>query len=566
MKSTNLCAFDTQLPEMPDGVEADCIRPFACNAPLWSEREIMQGTSGSSNSLKWMPIRMHAKKFWSLIFISGVFACLLSQSESAEATQLKAAGKPVNTSVNTLTGEGWRKSSPKLPPPRPFKLPNVTTYKLDNGLTVQLVEDHRVPFATVMLGVKAGSAQEPAGLCGVADVTADMVTEGTKNRSSKQIAEEIDFIGGALKGGAELDYTLLTGSALSRYTDKLLDVLSDVVLNPSFPEEELKLKKTNLLQELVMKRSQPEFLEEERFAKVVFGDHPYGVVAPSPQDVEKMSAKDLQDFHSQFYRPNDAVLIAVGDFDSNKMKELIEKHFGESWKSADIPKQNLPSYPQRQGRRIYLVDRPGSVQSAIKLGNVAISKNDPDYFPLLLANQILGGAAHSRLFLNIREQKGFTYGAYSSFSAHRQPGPFAAEADVRTEVTGPALQEFLYELDRIRNLRVQDKELKDAKNYLSGSFSLGLETQAGLAQRLLEVQLYDLPADYLENYTNKIMAVNLDDVRRVARKDMDVNNMTIVVVGDGAKIKHDLEFFAPVETYDTAGKATKSAAVVGNTD
>ena len=182
-----------------------------------------------------------------------------------------------------------------------------------------------------------------------------------------------------------------------------------------------------------------------------------------------------------------------------------------------MPTASMPPLPKHQGRRIYLVNRPGSVQSSIKLGNVAISRTDPDYFPMTIANQILGGAAHSRLFLNIREQKGFTYGAYSSIASHRQPGAFSAEAaEVRTDVTAPSLQEFLYELERIRNVKVTDKELKDAKAYIVGSFQLGLETQSGLAQRMLELKLFDLPDNYLENYANKVMAVTPDDIRRVS--------------------------------------------------
>ncbi|MBI4534249.1 MAG: insulinase family protein, partial [Candidatus Melainabacteria bacterium] len=174
--------------------------------------------------------------------------------------------------------DAWRKSPPTLPSPRAFKLPNVVTYKLDNGLTVRLVEDHRVPFITVFLGIKTGSALEPVELTGLAALTADMITEGTKGRTSRQIAEEIDFIGGALKGASDYDFTLISGSALAKYKNNLFDVMSDVVLHPSFPADELKLKKTNLIQELVVKRSQPDFLQDEQFHKVVFGAHPYAIV------------------------------------------------------------------------------------------------------------------------------------------------------------------------------------------------------------------------------------------------------------------------------------------------
>lgn len=461
----------------------------------------------------------------------------------------------------SVSNEQWRKNPPSSPPPRPFKLPTITSYKLDNGLQVQLIEDHRVPFLTVALGIKAGSALEPKDKLGLAEMTADMLNEGTTTKKSKEIADETDFIGGGLKAVSDFDFTIVSGSALSKYSDRLVNLLSDIVFHPTFPEEELKLAKTNLTQALAMKRSEPDFLVEERFNKVVFGDHPYSVVAPTPTTIENIARKDLQEFHDSHYLPNEATLVIVGDFDPAHLKQQIESKFGTGiWKSGTMPVADMPQLPKQNGRKIYLVDRPGSVQSSIKLGNVAINKADPDYFPVQVANQILGGAAHSRLFLNIREQKGYTYGAYSSVAAHRQRGPFAAESEVRTEVTAPSLEEFLYELSRIRDVKVTDKELKDAKTYIVGSFQLGLETQAGLAQRLLELKLYDLPDNYLETYADKVMAVTSEQIRKVARKVIDTNNIVISVVGDAAKIKQDLQYFAPVEVYDTTGKLSSDAA------
>ncbi len=484
------------------------------------------------------------------IFSPKTAAAEVHAGDTRQNSEVPAAVSPTTT---TTTNETWRKTPPTLPAPRPFKMAPVTSYKLDNGLQVELVPDHRFPFVTVSLGIKAGSCYESPDKLGLADITADMLTEGTSTKKSREIADEIDFIGGGMKASSDYDFTLLSGSALSKYTDRLFNLMSDVLLHPSFPEDELQLKKTNLLQELAMKRSEPDFLVEERFNRVVFGNHPYAVVAPTPKTVQAINRKDLQDFHSRFYLPNESVLIVVGDFDEQKLREVINSHFNSDWKTGHLPIAQLPNAPQQHGRHIYLVDRPGSVQSSIHLGNVAIKKTDPDYFPMLVTNEILGGATQARLFLNIREQKGYTYGAYSEMAARREPGSFSAEAEVRTEVTAPSLEEFLYELDRIRNVRVTDKELKDAKNYIVGSFQLGLETQSGLAQRLLEAKLYDLPSDYLEKYTEKVMAVNADDVRRVARRLIDIDNIVIAVVGDAAKIKKELDYFGPVEVYDTSG-------------
>lgn len=483
-------------------------------------------------------------------------ACGAAQSADVQVIDAGELSKSVDKASDITahpSPEAWRKNAPKLPPPREFKMTAATIYKLPNGLTVNLVQDHRFPFVTANIGIKAGSCFESRDKLGLADMTADMLTEGTTSKSSKTIADEIDFIGGGMKASSDYDFSLLSGSALSKYSDRLFDLMADVLLHPSFPEDELKLKKTNLLQELVMKRMEPDFLNEERFSNVVFGNHPYGVVAPTPKTVESLTKKDITDFHSRFFIPNESVLVVVGDFDENKMKEVIKSHFDSTWKEGKLPTLSMPETPKQSGRHIFLVNRPDSVQSSIRLGNIAIKKTDPDYFPTIVANEILGGASQARLFLNIREQKGYTYGAYSAVTARKQPGSFSAEAEVRTEVTGPSLEEFIYELDRIRNVKVSDKELKDAKSYIVGSFQLGLETQSGLAQRLLEQNLYDLPADYLEQYTDKIMAVKPEDVRRVARKMIDINNIVISVVGDAKKIKPELDYFGPVEVYDTSG-------------
>jgi zinc protease len=483
--------------------------------------------------------------------------CLLATPpQSVDAAQ-DSETKPVTAEGVVLPpgpiGENWRKKPPTLPPPRPFEMAKATEFKLENGLQVELIPDHRVPFITVALGVKAGSCFDPVDKSGLADMTADMLTEGTQTRKSKEIADQVDFIGGGLKAVTDPDFTLLSGSALSKYSDRLFDLFTDVLLHPTFPEDELTLKKTNLIEELAMKRSEPEFLVEERYHKMLFGEHPYGIVAPSPASVKAIGRDDVKHYHQTHYLPNESVLVVVGDFEEAKVKDLIQKQFGATWQRGTMPVVTMPPLPKQNGRHIYLVNRPGSVQSNIRLGNIAISKSDPDYFPMVVANEVLGGATQARLFLNIREQKGYTYGAYSGLTARRQPGNFTAEAEVRTEVTAPSLEEFLYELDRIRNVRVTDKELKDAKSYLIGSFQLGLETQSGLAQRLLESKLYDLPEDYLRTYSDKVMAVTPDDIRTAARKMIDLNNVVITIVGDADKVQKDLRFFGPVDVYDTSG-------------
>lgn len=457
--------------------------------------------------------------------------------------------------VSTADSADFRARAPELPAPRPFNMPKIESYKLDNGLEVLFLEDHRFPFTSINLGFRNGSAQEPTSQVGIAEMTAALLTQGTTTRKSKQIASEVEFIGGALRASTDYDYSLLSGSCLSAYQDKLFDIMSDVLLNPDFDQDELSLYKANTIQELTMRRSDPDFLIEERFNKILFGSHPYSVVSPSEVDINKLTRKDLAEYHDTHYLPNNAVLIVVGDFDAQKMRTLIDSKIGASkWKSANLPGTAESPLPGQSGRKIYLVDRPGSVQTSIKVGNVGIKRSDPAYFSTLVANQILGGTAHARLFLNIREAKGFTYGAYSKLAARKSPGAFFASAGVRTEVTNPSILEFLYELDKMRTTNATDSEIKAAKNYLAGSFQLGLETQGGLAQRLLEMKLYDLPSDYLETYAKNVLAVTAADVRKAAGKLIDSNNLVICVVGDATKIKDDLSGFGPVSVFDTEGK------------
>lgn len=484
-----------------------------------------------------------------------------SQSAATSETVTSKEAASANRSQKKLLAaadESWRAKPPTLPAPKEFKMPEVRTYKLDNGLKVQLVVDHRFPYITTFLGMKTGTIADDPESLGVADMTADMLKEGTKTLKSKQIAEEVDFIGGSLNAISDYDFTIVSSSALSNYTDRMFSILHDVLFNPSFPEDELKLKKTNWIQELTMKRSNPDYLLEERFRKVVFGKHPYGVVSPTPAMIEKITQADLQKFHKANYIPNDSTLIVLGDIDEKKIDEQIKATFG-SWEKGERKAGELAEAAVNKERRVYVVDRPGSVQTALMIGNLGIKKKDPDYFATRVMNQILGGSAHSRLFLNIREQKGYTYGAYSSMPARIYPDAFSAGASVRTEVTAPAVKEFLFELDRIRDSAVTKEEIDDAKAYLVGQYQLGLETQAGFAQRLLEVDLFDMPADYLETFTKKIMAVDAADIQRAANRVIQSKDLVITAVGDASKIKSGLETYGKVELYDANGEMTTMA-------
>jgi predicted Zn-dependent peptidase len=262
-------------------------------------------------------------------------------------------------------------------------------------------------------------------------------------------------------------------------------------------------------------------------------------------------------FHHTTYIPNNAVFMVVGDVDRDAMIARIEDLFGE-WQPGDLPQLNLPSLPERNARSVYVIDRPGSAQSNIVIANVGITRTSPDYFPMLLMHTILGANASSRLFMNLREEKGYTYGAYSNLDARRLAGTFRATAEVRTPVTGASLHEFFYELGRIRDDAVTEEELKNAKSYLAGVFPIRIETQDGLIDQLVSIRMYDLRPDYLETYREQINAVTAEDIQRVAQSHVTPDAAAIVIVGDAAEISEQVKPYAEtIELYDTEGKPKK---------
>jgi zinc protease len=304
---------------------------------------------------------------------------------------------------------------------------------------------------------------------------------------------------------------------------------------------------------LIQQRAQPNFLASERTAKVMFGDHPYARISPSPESLDAMSRDMFVDFHRSRLVPNNAVMLIVGDIQVDEIVAKIEKMFG-AWKREKLAQTDLPALPQLSGRKAYLVDRPGSAQSNIVIANAGITRTSPDHFPMLVMHTVLGANASSRLFMNLREEKGYTYGAYSSLDARRLAGTFRVSAEVRTPVTGASLREFFLELDRIRTERVPDEELRNAKSYLTGVFPIRIETQDGLIDQLTAVRMYDLPFDYLHTYRDKVNAVTAEEVQRVAQQHVTPDQAAVIVVGDAAEVECQVREHAPeIEFYDTEG-------------
>jgi zinc protease len=436
---------------------------------------------------------------------------------------------------------------PPVTPPIPsFKLPPVYETRLANGLNVVLVEDARFPLITARLSFLAGSKFDPPALPGLSENVAALLTEGTKTRTSRQLAEELASIGGTITGGAGPDGLTLAASSLSEHAPKLLDLLADVSRNAVFPAPEIDLRKTNRKQSLLAQRSQSSFLAEERLHSAVFGPHPYAHIAPTMESLDRFTAGDLARFRDAYLIPNNGNLILLGKLPPRaETLKLIERQFG-TWQSKPAPAGPEAKLPPAR-RRIVLVDRPGSVQADIHLGQLALTRSDPDYFPLIVGGIILGQGPGSRMFANIREKQGFAYDAHSEIDTYKDAGIFAAVTQVRNDVIGQALQAVIDELEGMAKTPVAAEELADAKNYASGLFLLRLETQSGLADQLNTMKLLGLPNDYLEKYTERIRAVQPPAIQAAAKKYVAPAEAAIVVVGDAQKIGPALEKFGKPE-------------------
>ena len=454
----------------------------------------------------------------------------------------------------TMQAETFRR---QMPPPlasRPLNLPDAFSATLANGLGLVLIEDRRLPLISFRLAFRSGDANDPENLPGLSDMMSHLLSEGTETRTSRQIAEEIERLGAALSVGSTSDFSTVAASSLSIYADEVLELLADVTLRSTFPQNEVDLARENTKQLLIQQRAQPNFLASERMAKVIFGAHPYSSISPTEEMLDALTRDDLLSFRVSTFIPNNAELIVIGNFEHDALMARIEALFA-GWSPGDSSRILWPALPKRTARTIYLVDRPGSAQSNIVIANEAITRTSPDYFPMLLMHTILGANASSRLFMNLREHKGYTYGAYSNLDARRLAGTFRATAEVRTAVTGASLHEFFYELDRIRNDAVSDEEITNAKSYLSGVFPIRIETQDGLIDQLVNIKMFDLPDDYLRTYRDQVNAISTADIQAVAQKYVTPDEAAIVIVGDAAEITEQIKLYSDkIEVYDTEGK------------
>ena len=457
-----------------------------------------------------------------ILLLAGVTAC-------GSAATVATSDAPLDRSITPSPG-----------PTPEFDFPDVEQRTLSNGLRLWIVERPGIPLVNVQLTIGAGAIADPVDRTGLASLTAAMLTEGTTSRSATEIADQIEFLAASLSSVAGQETAGVNLVTLSSTLDEALGIFADVVINPAFDPSEWSRVQDQRLVALVQALDQPRTIATQEFSRVLYGDaHPLGrPTQGTPESVRAVSTADLRDFHSRYYVPGNAVLIVVGDITANRALGLMERHLG-AWTGGEAPETQAVADPAAQpGTRVFLIDKPGAAQSEIRIGHVGVARTHPDYFPLLVMNSILGGQFTSRINLNLREDKGYTYGARSAFEMGLIAGPFVASAGVQTAVTKESVEEFMRELVDIRSSRpATAEEVEFARRSLIRSQPLSVETNGQLAARVTEMVRYELPEDYFDDYAERVAAVTVADVNRVAREYLQPDAFAIVVVGDLAEIE-----------------------------
>lgn len=435
------------------------------------------------------------------------------------------------------------KDLPPYGPETPLAAPAVKSTKLDNGLTVWLVPEPGFPKISVALAVRGGFAADPSDRPGISDLLAKTIDQGTANRNARQIAQDLQGAGGDLNANPGRDSLTVSTSFLSSKLDKGLTVFADVARNATFPEDEVTLAKRNAIDQLKQQESQPSFLASRAMAKVMFGDNPYHVMSPTQESIGASTSNDLRKIYAERFRPDQALLVAVGDFDNDQMLSQIKARF-DSWKAPATAAGPAPApYAVAPPHAIFIVPRPESVQTTLMLAMFGPMRSDPDYEAALVANAVYGGTFGSRLVSNIREDKGYTYSPFAFLQTYRAAGVLATRADVRNEVTGPTFNEITYELNRLVTTSPSVDELKQAERYLVGTEAIQLQSRDAVAAELARLWISGLPPEEIGVYGRKVASISADDVNQAARKYFPAAKVAVVAVGEEKVIREALSPF-----------------------
>ncbi len=437
------------------------------------------------------------------------------------------------------------------------KFPEAVTETLPNGLKVFVLPTHKEPMVTYRLLFKSGDSAD-GGKPGLSDLTAALLNKGTEQLDATEFAKKTDFLGISVEGASGPDSITVTARGLSRDSGAILGFLRDAALHPAFRTEEVHKEKTKMTAELEQKKMEPGDLAARLRDKLIYGNHPYGQTA-TPESVQSITREEIAAFHADHYRLNNATLAIVGDVDPKAVLAQVKKAFGSEVQPAPAKARPgvIPGFPKIRGVSVYVVDRPGSVQSNIIVAGRGVPRDNPDLPELGVVNTILGGGMSGRLFANLREKHGYTYGSYSAFGPRKFAGAFSATAQVRNAVTGAAVGEILNELKRITTDPIPAAEFNLQRNFLVGNFLMSVENDQRTAERQQEIDLYGLPADYYKTYAARLEKLTPEKAEELAKRYLSPENVVIVVVGEAKEIVPQLEQYGKVTVFDTDLKEKK---------
>ena len=440
--------------------------------------------------------------------------------------------------IASSTSIAQKQTPPPGGQPKPFVFPKQDNFTLPNGMQVTLVQYGAVPKVAMQAIVRAGHINEKADQNWVSDITALMLKEGTPTRTAEQIARETAEMGGSIFTSASTDTTTVGGEVLSEFDTRFLGLLADVLLNPKFAPEDLEKIRANKIRELAVNRAQAGNQAWEKFRQVVFANHPYSSIWADEPSLRGYKLDDVKSFYNSEYGAARTHLYVVGQFDSAKVRSAIEQAFGK-WKKGPDPIRNIPKIDARPS--LTSIDRPGAPQSTIYLGMPAVSPSDPDYTKFVVMDSLLGGSFGSRITANIRENKGYTYSPSSFVWNRYKTGYWVESADVTTDFTGASIKEILFEMQRLKDQPPTEAEMQGIKNYLTGIYVLQNSSRTGVIGQLETMNYNELDKNYIDTYVQKINAVTAQDVSEMAKKYLNADRMTIVVVGDKSKIDAQLK-------------------------
>ncbi len=417
---------------------------------------------------------------------------------------------------------------------------------LKNGLTLLVLERHEIPLVQLQLMIRSGAAADPAGKEGTASLTASLLSRGTRNRPAQQFAEEVEFVGGSLSASAAADRSTMVGEFASRDLEVGLNLLADMVLNPAFREDEFGKEQRLAQADAIARLDDPERVADEAFESALFGKHPYGrPVAGSKASIQAIARADVTAFYQSHYAPNNAVLVVVGDASAAQVAQRVDKYFA-AWKRRTVTEARLPEPVPIKGRTILLIDKPDATQSQIRFGNLGLRRSDPDYFPLLVGNTVLGGSFTSWLVQEVRTKRGLTYGIRSSVLTLRSSGTVFVSTFSKNPTVVETINVALDQIKRLKSGAIPAEDLDKARNFLAGIYPVRIESPEALAGQILDIELLGLDPDYINQYARRVRGVGIDAVKKAASRWMPLDDLAIVVVGPAATLKDALSAIGPV--------------------